>query len=860
MGDLITDVVEQQAFDQVEKLKKGLDELLKRFNDLASLGVNLGKLGGGGGGSISGLSELEKIMAKIVTTQEKLNVAQSAEAKQLADLTIQLNAVNQANKEYIKNLGVADGSMKGMELKMAALNKEIKLLDLSTTQGAEKFKQMSMEYNKLHATISQHEQSMGNFRRNVGNYASAYNGMSLAISQVAREMPNFAQSVQIGLMSLTNNIGGLVDGYKGLVAQNERLKQSGEKTIPIWKGISSAIFSWNTLIMVGVTLLTMYSKEIMNLITGVSDLQEILGKKWDNDGVKKAQLDVDEMRQTFKLFHDGLMNKDEALRIYNEKLGDVFGHYDDIKKAEDAFNTDTEAYIQMVAKRTQAHELLNLAQTKQIEINNLQEKPKPGMLDSEWWKWAYSTLKNKKYGEKLEWDEYVKIRTAELKKEIEDAINLSNKNAKEAIELGNKAGVKTQAEIDAEEKAKQAAKKAAEERARLTAEIDKLMAEDRYKLMDELNSKLLKLEDKYHEEIAKMRKAKYGDEALAEKAYLKEREDIISSYVDKQKELMQRLWQNGKKIAEEAVKEGFTDPFGLTVAVRSGNNRANTLRGGSWEERDTSKGEKKSLNDKIRELQEISQQVGNLFSAINDAITNGVNKRFNHEISLIDERERAELDSLERMSLGDKERYEKKKKIELEAEARRKKLEHDRIADLRRAAIFQKGIDIAQIITNVALQVTKKGITTPQAIAALLEGTALIAKVVATPIPQYAKGTDNHIGGAAIVGEEGTELGILPSGKKFLTKNKPTLMNLPAKTKIIPHDQLIQSIYHNALIRMSEMGGVSSTDGMQEALIASVNDLKGEMHDIKDAILKKDMTVKLYGDVSKYAHLQRQLR
>lgn len=56
----------------------------------------------------------------------------------------------------------------------------------------------------------------------------------------------------------------------------------------------------------------------------------------------------------------------------------------------------------------------------------------------------------------------------------------------------------------------------------------------------------------------------------------------------------------------------------------------------------------------------------------------------------------------------------------------------------------------------------------------------------------WAKGTppSGHPGGHAIMGEEGTELAILPSGKAFLTANKATFYpNLPKGTHVIPHKQ-----------------------------------------------------------------------
>lgn len=58
--------------------------------------------------------------------------------------------------------------------------------------------------------------------------------------------------------------------------------------------------------------------------------------------------------------------------------------------------------------------------------------------------------------------------------------------------------------------------------------------------------------------------------------------------------------------------------------------------------------------------------------------------------------------------------------------------------------------------------------------------------------PQYAKGTDGHPGGPAILGDgkgsnAGSELVTLPNGKNFLSADKPTLYpNLPRGTEVLP--------------------------------------------------------------------------
>lgn len=55
----------------------------------------------------------------------------------------------------------------------------------------------------------------------------------------------------------------------------------------------------------------------------------------------------------------------------------------------------------------------------------------------------------------------------------------------------------------------------------------------------------------------------------------------------------------------------------------------------------------------------------------------------------------------------------------------------------------------------------------------------------------WAKGTppEGHPGGAAVIGEEGSELVTLPGGKSFLSPGSHTLLDLPKGTHVTPHEE-----------------------------------------------------------------------
>src|SRR5690606_31801624 len=64
-------------------------------------------------------------------------------------------------------------------------------------------------------------------------------------------------------------------------------------------------------------------------------------------------------------------------------------------------------------------------------------------------------------------------------------------------------------------------------------------------------------------------------------------------------------------------------------------------------------------------------------------------------------------------------------------------------------------------------------------------GVIQTAAVLATPIPKYELGTEDHKGGHAMVGEKRPEV-ILEPNKEPYVISKPSILDLPKHTKVVP--------------------------------------------------------------------------
>lgn len=149
--------------------------------------------------------------------------------------------------------------------RMRAVYKNMSAADREGAQGQTMLKNIE----SLDTKIKELDASMGVHTRNVGNYASGFNMLGFQIQQVARELPSLAYGPQIFFSAISNNLPMLADEIARAKKSVDELKKAGQTFTPVWKQIASSIFSWQTLLVAGVTVLTFYGKEITNWVASL---------------------------------------------------------------------------------------------------------------------------------------------------------------------------------------------------------------------------------------------------------------------------------------------------------------------------------------------------------------------------------------------------------------------------------------------------------------------------------------------------------------------------------------------------------------------------------------------------------------
>lgn len=99
------------------------------------------------------------------------------------------------------------------------------------------------------------QEATGKHTLSVGDYTKAFNGLSIATQQVLREMPTLANSMQQFFIAISNNVPIFVDNLMAV------RKATGSWALAM-KGVLTSLFSWQTALLVVLTILPKIAKAI----------------------------------------------------------------------------------------------------------------------------------------------------------------------------------------------------------------------------------------------------------------------------------------------------------------------------------------------------------------------------------------------------------------------------------------------------------------------------------------------------------------------------------------------------------------------------------------------------------------------
>ena len=302
----------------------------------------------------------------------------------------------QANiREEVKLNGSVENLRAGIQKLTAQYNK----LSREERNNAKIGGELSAKIREMQTELNEANASLLNFRDNVGNYASAAKGftpLAFQVQQLAREFPSLTISAQQFFLAISNNLPMLADELTRARMANEALRAEGKATIPVFRQVISSIFSWQTALVVGITLLTAYGKEIGTWVKGLFTAKEAAismaeaqhrvnnALVEDGYGIGEQIAKVKELQIQWKALGDDLKARKQFIVDNKDAFDDLGVKVDSVNDAENLLVTNTGAFIDALSARARAAAGMKLAaeayEKALIEQQKVDEEIKKGYV------------------------------------------------------------------------------------------------------------------------------------------------------------------------------------------------------------------------------------------------------------------------------------------------------------------------------------------------------------------------------------------------------------------------------------------------------------------------------------------------
>ena len=320
----------------------------------------------------------KEVIDPLVSAQEKLAYATSDENQQLKAYTIQIQEANQIAKLQAQIANSAEGSYNRLSAQYA-LNK-IKLNQMSAAEreAADVGKKLEEETLALYEQMRKLQEATGNYRLSVGHYQRAWDGLGFSISQVVRELPAMAVSANTFFLAISNNIPLVADEINRLRMENKKLQAEGKPTINIAKNIACAILSWNSALVIILSVFSVWGKDIVEWVTSLfkaknavistTEALKNIAKELENtngsygNNIVKVKMLQEEWKSLKTVAEKNQWIKDNKSNF--DQLGISVNN---VTAAENVFVDNTEAVINALKLRAKAAAAQKLAADKYEE-------------------------------------------------------------------------------------------------------------------------------------------------------------------------------------------------------------------------------------------------------------------------------------------------------------------------------------------------------------------------------------------------------------------------------------------------------------------------------------------------------------
>lgn len=877
-------------FFDLPKIKAEINEIAAEMSKKFGAAANINTLGGsttkGGGGQKAEFDAVAEAAKRLTKSMQELQVQQ-----QTVNAEMQKNNVTRSQNNAQAKLSATIASENATSLQKLYAN--MKLLEIEMqSKFNPALKEQSKEFQNLnaqHAKLQQEYQRTARATGVMGRSMNSTYGSTFQLTQVMRELPNFAIDARIGFMALSNNLPMLADSFKQLKQQIIDTEGAAGASRKTWAAFGKSLLSLNTIMIVASTLLVLFGDKILEAFTG----KVALATQANNELIKSIREGNSEFNTAVETYFrltaimdstsKGFISQKDAVDEYNKAFGKTNGYVTTFEEAQLRLKQQAPAYVEAMIMMAYANKFLEQAVKDYSEAEALR-RDKDVSFFRKVGQFLNPTVLGKGAGKSLE-EQVLFMRQEEAENKTKDFKD----NMKMFIDEYGKASKFLQAnKIDIWGNEKQPKNtKGKKEKAQNFQEgqgfslDEKTFSEERLRLIEvvakaeegmlketesgELNS--------YEKRIRMAESFRNAKESLIELEFNDSEQNLLKKNALDGKELSERMAANDKLFNEgKMTKERHAElekEYNDTMAILENNFQVDMKELKYKYNKDNennrlqfTKNEIKIVKDAVSEIERIqrdqldrtldNQRMGydlikELMSSFYEVMQKKLEEWSEKQAKIEDEKYKDIEDREEAGIITKKQAEEEKARTQayydsVQEEADRKKAEKEREYFLLSQAIAIADIWLKFSQASVSYQAAiaeisalTAGVGTAPAIAlyegltsrALAQAIFGTAIVAAQTIPAFAEGGDMPFSGKAMLGDGGKhELAISPSGKMFISSNTPQLYDLEKGTHIFPD---VNKVDLMSVLAMKQVMPNMRGDNRTEALLQSIDrSIKGQ--------------------------------
>lgn len=340
----------KEAADMTAVYKKVLDELSKGLDNAEVSTEALAKA----------KKYLNSEMAKTnVGSEEYIKLS-----KAQAQVTKASNDITAAQRQQVKEMGIAENSIEGLRQKVAALNKQWREMD-RTDPG---FQAKKEELKQFTDELTKAEEEVGIFSRSVGNYARAGEAIAPVLQKINSQFPVLGKQLKgiTGLMEISVGLMKAQASQAGLLAKAKTALGTANQWLAKTLHISDAAakklmatltFGLSAAITIIIALWDQFSKEARAAAGAVGEVR----KAMDFDSLGQDLANFERLVQAYRDLGDSAESKKKFLKDYREELDNTGIAVNDVATADKVFIDQTDEYISAMTRRAMSTAAMGLA-------------------------------------------------------------------------------------------------------------------------------------------------------------------------------------------------------------------------------------------------------------------------------------------------------------------------------------------------------------------------------------------------------------------------------------------------------------------------------------------------------------------